>query len=143
MFDFHCKDLYRKTAIIDAQGYSVTYEELNRRAAELSEVIERKSVILMLCDISIETASMYYYSLKLGIVPILMNPNANEEYIAEICEKYHPQYIWCKSDREVEEIGADTGLKFIEHRLFQTSYEEYAIYTELAAIDNLWFYREF
>ena len=126
------------TALIDSDGRKITYGELNEQTDTLSKILKKRAVILVLCDISLETVSIYYSLLNLGIVPIMMDPKSSNEQIIKAIREYKPYYFWCRIEayKNMRENIGKLLLPFNDYGLYKTPYRCYEIYSELALLLN-------
>ena len=132
---FHKKDENNsRIALIDAEGGKKTYGELDAQTVILAGVLRKRSVVVMTCDVSMETVSIFYSALQLGVVPVLLDPKTGREHIRSIISEYRPEYCWFKA--ETDEIPHLMKLEPVfvcsEHILYKTGYEKCEINPELA-----------
>lgn len=131
------KNREKLVALCDEQGNQMTYRELDNRTAELKELLTKRSLLLLVCDYSMETVSLYYSAMQMGIVPILLESNCSTAHIVKICEKYHPQYLWCQENR-TGEMGVLTGKTTLfsnfGYALYETGWDRYELHPDLALL---------
>lgn len=101
------KNLKEKNiALIDTQGNSRTYGQLVERSYFFSDIIPQRSLMIILCDYSLETMEMYFFCLCHKVVPILLDKNAKKSYILDISKRLGVQYIWSKYEVSNDIFGS-------------------------------------
>lgn len=95
MFLRDTSDILNQTAIEDAFGKYLTYGELETLGAEYLQMIPMRSLVMILCDYSIETVAFYYCQMINHVVPILVDKRLKEDLLLKIIKAYRPQFIWC------------------------------------------------
>lgn len=95
MFLRDTKDILERIAIADEFGSRLTYGELNELSLDYKTIIPERSLVLMLCDYSIESVSFYYCQMTNHVVPMLVDKNLNTDLLRKIIETYEPEFIWC------------------------------------------------
>lgn len=127
----------KRVALCDVQGSQMTYKDLDNRTSGVKELLTKRSLLLLVCNYSMETVSFYYSALQIGIVPILLESNCAADHIEKICEKYHPRYLWCREDRS-REISILTGktplISVPGYALYEFGWESYEIHPDLALL---------
>lgn len=95
MFLRDTSDILNRTAIIDAFGNQFTYGELETLSLEYKKFIPERSLVMILCDYSVETVAFYYCQMTNHVVPILVDKNLDNELLLRLIKTYEPQFIWC------------------------------------------------
>ncbi|WP_026526300.1 AMP-binding protein [Butyrivibrio sp. VCD2006] len=124
-------------ALIDESGAEVTYGQLYVHTQDMLNVLRKRSIAFMLCEYSIETVSMYYSFLQVGVVPILLDAKTGDDYLQKLGESYHPRYLWGKKERLDIFSGICDGKILCEegeHILYETSWDVYDIHPDLAVL---------
>ncbi len=136
MFLRDTKAISERTAIADAYGKQYTYGKLDGMSSEYKKYISKRSLVVILCDYSIETVAFYYCQMVNHAVPILIDKNLETSLALKIINAYEPQYIWCRDEaRELfQEILSSIALQEKEHLLIRTSFEPYKMNTKLALL---------
>ena len=98
--------------------------------------MQARSVLLLTCDNSIETVSMYYCALRIGVVPILLDSRVSVGFLTEYIISYRPQYIWIKRNtyQEKELHCCKEYIGYKDHILYKSDYEQYEINSELGIV---------
>ena len=120
-------------AIADDNGKSLTYKQLADQAGSLSQLIEARSLIFILCDKHIETVELIYETLYLNIVPLLLSADINQEMLDDLIAIYRPGYIYSPKKRAIAPPYPIVR-EFAEHRLFATGFERYPLHPDLALL---------
>lgn len=126
-----------RLALIDQSGESMTYGDMYCYSQKLSEVLSSRSVVLFLCDYSIETVCLYFNMLQIGMVPLLVSKNADKDYIASLDRDYRPRYIWFSHEREdIRAVYKSKKVVFEQkqHFLYEINSVKYDLYPELALL---------
>jgi len=89
--DLHKKD---DIAIIDDSGKSLTFEELIVQSRKIFELINKRTLIFILTDNSIESFVTFYSCIENKIVPLLLSSNTNSELLNNLYLKYKPEYVF-------------------------------------------------
>lgn len=88
-------------AIADDKGNRFSYTELEKKAEILSQYIEERSLIFVLCDHHTETVVFLYEILYLNRVPLILSSDINLEMLNNLIKIYQPQYIYCDIAHEI------------------------------------------
>ena len=105
-------------------------------AKSLEKKLCPRSVLLLVCDTSLETASLYFCALRIGVVPILLDSKVGFAYLEETMTCYRPQFVWIKRNCHHEKLHSccKEYLGFKDHLLYETDYKQYEIYDDLAIV---------
>lgn len=90
-------DFGKKTALISEQE-EFSYQELDAAAKKITEGIEERSFVFLVCKNCTACIAGYVGFLKKRIVPVLLNSSIEQGMYQELIENYKPQYIWCPED---------------------------------------------
>lgn len=119
--------------ITDNRTY--TYNEVFELADKIFDN-QKKEVVLILCDKSVETILVYVAALKHNKVPLLVDSTYKQELISRFIENYDPKYIFssleCSFFYSEKYIPIQNELGFIQ--LENTSSFKYPILDELALL---------
>lgn len=119
-------------ALIDSEGNVRTYKRLMEKALNYLSIVPKRSLVIILCDYSIETMEFYFSCLYNGVVPIMLDPASKASYIREIMEQYGVQYLFGKK-KDVENYGEE---QYAENAygIIRVSDKQTALLDELAII---------
>ena len=93
-------------AVLDDNGKVYTYGDLEKLKEVYGSCIQERSLVLVLCDYNIETASFYYCMMRLENVPMLLDAKLDGALLENILMQYEPNYIWISKKRQEQlEIG--------------------------------------
>ena len=121
----------QKTAIVNEQGLSYTYAQLETKAERLISIVPSRSLVLFLCDRDLETVSLYYCLLYNRVVPIMMEPNISHDALQRVIDTYKPEFIWTNPDHHI--LGKEQYREG-KHTLVQTGYGASEFYKDLALL---------
>lgn len=100
-------------AFLTENGELITYAKLLQDADKIAENAESRSLVLCVCQNSIEAVTGYIGFLRARIVPLLVGSSLNPALFHKLLQLYQPHYIWMPDQL----YGADLGAKI--HRLGQ------------------------
>lgn len=128
--DIHNKE---KDAMIDDNGYKITYEELLSFIDEQKKVIQSRSLIFILCENSVGAAAGYVACLANRIVPLMLSQSLDEQMLMMYIEKYHPQYLWVPSQL-VNKFTFSVLWEKYGYSLLKTDLDQYPLYDDLSQL---------
>ena len=82
-----------QTALISDLGQEVTYGELSVISASFGSAVPKRSIILLICENSIESIASYLGFIHFGIVPILVDNKTSLEFIENFKQVYNIKYL--------------------------------------------------
>lgn len=125
-----------RIAIADAEGIQFTYGELDDLSLEYKKWIIPRSLIIILCDYSIDTVAFYYCQMNNHVVPILVDRKLEEGLLTNIIENYKPEFIWCSQEdkNKLQGISMQKIFQKGEHVLMRLPYEKVEIHPDLALL---------
>lgn len=122
-------------AIIEDNGDSVTYNELNIVANAVFEKINKRCLVFCLCKNSIGSIAGYVSFINNKIVPILLNANLEKKLLLNLFNIYFPSYIWLPESMVSEFKNVDVIYSYKEYCLLKTEYSsDYDMYSELCLL---------
>ena len=74
----------------------------------INSFLDKRELIIFLCDNTIDSISLYVSFINKGVVPILINPDIEESLLNDIIERYNPSYIF------TPRASRDYGVKYSE-----------------------------
>lgn len=120
-------------AIADDRGNKVTYKEMTKTAEKLSKTVEKRSIVLFLCDHKIETLEFLYEVLYLNRIPLLFASDIAGDLLDYIIKVYKPQYIYCERRHEIIDKYS-IELELDNHILLRTNEPVYTIHPDVAIL---------
>lgn len=84
----------KKVALIDIDGSKKTYGQILNTDKKIKGKINSKSIILMICNNSIQSFTAYISFIKNGHITILLDISFSELFIKNIINKFKPNYIF-------------------------------------------------
>lgn len=136
MFLRDTSDISDRTAIADAFGNQWKYGQLEALSAEYETIVPKRSLVLMLCDYSLESVAFYYCQMTNHVVPILADRNLKQNFMQKIIKAYEPQFIWCSREagKELWDLSSSIVFRTEEHVLIRTEFEPYRMNPQLALL---------
>lgn len=116
-------------ALKDEFGNKVSYQELSNEVRELSQKIEKRSLVFCMCENKIGSVIGYVTFISTKIVPVLLNAHLEKGLLENLLETYKPEYIWlpieskdsfddCDTIYEREDYILVKNKKGIKHELY-------------------------
>lgn len=135
MFNGISKIFGERTAVVDSQGNKVSYLELENFAIQLDSIIVEKSLILCLCNNSIESLKGYFSFIRNGVVPLMIDESLNKELLLKLVKKYSPEYVWLPKHRIIEFSYINILFYFKEYALIKLNHsKKYELHNDLALL---------
>lgn len=97
MWDF--SKFYNHYAIVEQNGLKMTYEELEASGNEVTDIVGKRCLVIILCKNSVGSLIAYTSFLNNGIVPMLLPSNIEEKLLGNIIRSYEPNYIWLPKEK--------------------------------------------
>ncbi len=94
-----------RTALIQDDGFTMTYGELESAGNELAEAIGKRCLIFSFCLNKAGSVMGYGAFINHGIVPVLLNAHVDAELREGLIETYKPSYLWAPESMR-ETLGA-------------------------------------
>ena len=95
MYFFDSFDQYGdRTAFLQDDGSTMTYEQLQAYANRIGELVPQRSLVFILCENVIGSAAGYLAFLQNRSVPLLLDAGINQQLLADLIELYHPAWIY-------------------------------------------------
>lgn len=83
-----------RLAIIDDQGVSITYSDLNIFLTQLNECINKRSLVFCLCQNTIGSLCGYFSFISNKIVPLMLDASTDQVLLNNLLNIYRPNYLW-------------------------------------------------
>ncbi len=91
-------------ALIDEDGKKISYLQMIDEADRMTENLEPRNLIFILCKNHTSAIIGYVGSLRRRIVPLLLRADIQEEIFYELIEIYRPRYIWSEANRKFSQF---------------------------------------
>ena len=128
-------DYKGRTALIDDQGDSLTYDEMNIETCAIANHISKRSLVFCLCKNEIGSIVGYVGFVNNNIVPVLLNANLKDELIDNLLITYQPAFLWVPKEKEAQFTDMESMYEAYNYVLLKTGYEmDYHLYDELALL---------
>lgn len=121
------------TAIVTESGESMTFLELVRRADEMTENIQERSLVFFLCRNDVSSIAGYVGVLRRRAIPLLLRGDIQDEHLSNLMEAYHPQYLWLEGEAK-KELGGKVLYSDGMYSLVATGEQTYPVHEELAVL---------
>lgn len=119
-------------AIITENGKQVSYGALKEAADHISEHVQSRQTVLLVCRNQFEAIAGYVGFLRKHIVPILINYKIDAACLGKLSESYQPAFIYCPMDWKVHGKEVFT---FQGYRLLRTdNTNTYEVHPDLALL---------
>jgi long-chain acyl-CoA synthetase len=85
---------FNDAIVFTTESEDITYERLLKDIKECSVHFERRSLVFLLCENTIESVIGYLSCLRTGVVPLLISGSLDEQLLLELLKRYKPNFIW-------------------------------------------------
>lgn len=109
-----------RTALIEDNGNTITYEELSAFAYDMKRAAKTRRLVLVLCSNTIGSVIGYVSFINCGIVPIMVSASMDKNLLNRLIRMYEPSYLWIPAGQANEFCGADAVLEKYGYRLLKT-----------------------
>jgi acyl-CoA synthetase (AMP-forming)/AMP-acid ligase II len=82
------------TAIIGDDDLVITYTDIVDQAKLIGSILTERCLVFCLCGNTIGSLLGYYSFLANRTVPVMLDANQNEDYLAELVMVYQPEFVW-------------------------------------------------
>ena len=117
-------------AMIDNEGYRLTYGETAALAAEAGRQVQKRSLIFLLCTNTVGSMLGYLGFVDAGAVPVTLNAHIDRELLRNLLEVYAPAYIWAPK-AAAEEFPYAPVYETHGYVLLRTDSEIYPLHEDL------------
>ncbi|MCM1021024.1 MAG: AMP-binding protein [Muribaculum sp.] len=93
------------TAVIADNGSTLTYSELHDEAQRFASHLSANSLMLNLCNNSVESLAGYIGAINNGVPQVLLDSAKDSETIAQLISIYKADYIWLPRDKSSDFNG--------------------------------------
>ena len=73
----------------------------------LNSFLKKRELIILLCNNTVDSISLYVSFINKGVVPILINSDLDEIFIKDIIKKYNPSFIFTPSTNQNYDFNYD------------------------------------
>lgn len=87
-------------ALIDENDNKISFGELYNIGNDIIKVMNRRSLVFLLCRNEIGSVAAYTAFINAGIVPLLLSANIDMQLLGSLLEKYKPEYICIPEELE-------------------------------------------
>ena len=87
------------TALINDNGESFKYSDINKFSSKLKEHLPKRTLVFSLCSNTIESVFGYCSFIVNKTVPLLLDDSISNASLKKLCQLYRPNYIWLPSSR--------------------------------------------
>lgn len=99
------KQYRQNTALEDAKGSYMTYEELEQAGNEAAQAVSGRCLVFSLCKNSIGSIVGYTGFIQNKIVPLLLSAHLDTKLLQSLTEAYQPAYIWYPQETDIMAEG--------------------------------------
>ena len=85
-------------ALIDDNGFEISYAQLNAWANDFKNKVKPRQLAFCLCENSVGSPMGYIGFLRSRIVPLLLDRNIDLELLINLLSIYHPAYLYYPAD---------------------------------------------
>jgi len=122
-------------ALIDEFGRVLTYRQLDDEGKRLSEVVESRTLVFILCRNEIGSILGYVSFLNAGIVPALLNAHIETGLLHNLLSAYEPQYLWVPQEQTALFPDMEVVYSAYDYCLIRTKFQtEHRLYPDLALL---------
>lgn len=123
----------KKVAVVDDNGYSLTYGEICDFTVEFARHLSSRTLIFILSENKIGALLGYTASLSNRIVPLILSAATEEGLYKNLLEVYKPEYLWVPSDL-AERKGFEPVFTAWDYSLVKTGYPKVALFEDLSLL---------
>lgn len=125
--------LPQKIAIVDDSKGILTIGDIVEKSKTFFEVLQKRTLIFILADNSIESFLAYYACLNYDIVPLLISHRIDKTLLDRLIQEYHPEFLFLEKS-SIEEKNQILIPGFEKYSLKQTGYLPPSMLNELAML---------
>ncbi len=117
-------------ALLDNEGYSLTYGALAEEMTKFAQIIPARAILFILCRNTVGAMTGYLGAIEKTAVPLTLSDAIDRALLDRLMETYTPAYLWIPSERKEEFEGEDLYSAF-GYTLLATGNEIYPVHDEL------------
>jgi len=99
LFDTLSAQFGDRIALINEDGVSLRYADLEHFSILLNEKVKKRSLVFSLCTNAFGSLLGYYSFISNGIVPIMVEASLDGELLKNLLDIYAPNYLWMPEDK--------------------------------------------
>jgi|TARA_B100001964_G_scaffold245519_1_gene333063 acyl-CoA synthetase (AMP-forming)/AMP-acid ligase II len=127
-------DNTKSPALFD-HGCSYSYKELNEDMKKFDNFFESRSSILFFGKNNYSSIIFYIYCIRNKLIPILIDPEINNQYVKKIINSYKPDYIYAPKIKNLNYVDYVFQGNFLNYYLFKNKKKiEYEKFNKLAIL---------
>lgn len=119
-----------KLAIIDNEGYQLTYGQLAEQMLLVGSYVDSRSLVFCLCRNTVSSMLGLLGFIEKGAVPVTLSNRIDKQLLSELIRLYVPSFLWVPKEDAMcfpyEQIFEHYG-----YILLKTGYEKYPINDQL------------
>lgn len=122
-------------AAIDEYGMSVTYGMLDTEGKKITDFINGRCLVFLLCKNTIGSILGYVAFMGAGIVPALLSSSMDQEMIRKLVTVYQPSYLWVPQEQTGQFIDMESVYCAYQYCLLRTRFTGgYPMFPELGLL---------
>lgn len=122
-------------ALITEEGETITYNELDGFANEISSTVDGRQLVFCIVSNTIESVIGYLGFLRRRAVPVLINLGTNLGLVDDLLKAYSPRYMFVPKEMGPRFEGWKSVFEFRKYVLLRASGGvDYSIYGDLALL---------
>lgn len=124
-----------RTALLQDDGQSLTYEQLYRDAMEIAGKVSPRTLAFSFCRNRIGSVCGYIGFLNAGTVPLLLDANTNEVLADTLIQLYRPMWLYLPEELAERYPGYEKVYAKYEYVLLKTDFREtWPMYEQLGLL---------
>jgi long-chain acyl-CoA synthetase len=112
-FDFN---KYKNNIALVSSQKELTYDELDKATKTIEKLVNRRSLVFLVCSNTIDSVVLYIGILKSGAKCLLVA----DTQLDDLLEKYKPNYIFSPKDKNIE---ASLIKEYNDYKIYKTNYD--------------------
>lgn len=105
-FDFSA---YADKIAIQTEKHKFTYRDLDKKSLELKDIVKNRRLAFILAQNTIGSVACYVGCIKNKIPVAILDANKDVDFIMNLINQYHPDYIILPTDKKIEYEGTEIG----------------------------------
>ena len=119
-----------KTAVKDNEGNALSYGELAEEIEVLSQKVEKRSVIFILCKNTVGSLLGYLSFIEGNAIPLNLSHGIETRLLDSLINEYTPAYLWVPTEKK-DSFPYETVLEKYGYSLMSTGYDVYPVNDQL------------
>lgn len=113
-------------ALITPEDELISYGELINAADKIGGAIGERCLVFCFSQNDFESIAGYLGMLRSKIIPALIAPDVNPEFLHQLLQIYKPNYLWVSANNSLGLDGYRCVFKFKNYLLLRTVYDDEA-----------------